>query len=83
MSNVKIIVYDFFSFCVVMHGSTIDVNQMQPQGKKRRLDWDTLDLNESGSGNSGSIGVVESKISNLVANGKECERNRKNVNGGK
>lgn len=67
----------------VMHGSTIDVNQMQPQGKKRRMDWDSLDLNDSGSGGSG-IGVVDSKIPNLVNNGKECERNRaKSVNGGR
>lgn len=66
-----------------MHGSTIDVNQMQPQGKKRRMDWDSLDLNDSGSGGSG-IGVVDSKIPNLVNNGKECERNRtKSVNGGR
>lgn len=66
--------------CIVLHGSTIDVNQMQPQGKKRRMEWDSLDLNENGSGNS----VVEAKIPNLVANVKECERNRtKNVNGGK
>lgn len=68
-----------------MHGSTIDVNQMQPQGKKRRIDWDSLDLHEngSGSGSSGSIGVVESKMPNLVTNGKDCERNRsKSVNGG-
>lgn len=66
-----------------MHGSTIDMNQMQPQNKKRRMDWDALDLNESGSGGSG-IGVVESKLPNLVANGKECERSRtKNINGGK
>lgn len=66
-----------------MHGSAIDVDQMQPQGKKRRMDWDALDLNESASGSNGAIGVVESKIPNLVANAKECERNRKNVNGGK
>lgn len=67
-----------------MHGTTIDVNQMQPQGKKRRIDWDSLDLNENGSGSSGSIGVVESKMPNLVTNAKDCDRNRsKSVNGGK
>lgn len=66
-----------------MHGSAIDVNQMQPQGKKRRMDWDALDLNESGGGSNGDIGVVEPKIPNLVESAKECERNRKNVNGGK
>lgn len=66
-----------------MHGSTIDVNQMQPHGKKRRIDWDSLDLHENGSGSSGSIGVVESKMPTLVTNGKDCERNRsKSVNGG-
>ncbi|XP_031632495.1 transcription factor CP2-like protein 1 isoform X2 [Contarinia nasturtii] len=56
---------------------------MQPQGKKRRMDWDSLDLNENGSGGDGNgIGVVESKMPNLVTNGKECERNRtKSVNG--
>lgn len=65
-----------------MHGSTIDVNQMQPHGKKRRMDWESLDLNDSGSGSSG-IGVVESKMPNLGNNGKECERSRtKSVNGG-
>lgn len=65
-----------------MHGSTtIDVNQMQSQGKKRRMDWDSLDLNENGGG-SGSIGIAE-KMPNMATNGKDCERNRaKNVNGG-
>lgn len=54
---------------------------MQPQGKKRRMDWDAMDLNEDGSS---SIGIVESKIPNLVSNVKECERNRaKSVNSGK
>lgn len=68
---------------LVMHGSTIDVNQMQPQGKKRRMDWESLDLNDSGSGSNG-IGVVEAKMPNLVTNGKDCERSRsKSVNGGK
>lgn len=47
------------------------------------MDWDALDINENGNGSS-SIGVVESKMPNLVTNGKECERNRvKGVNGGK
>lgn len=61
-----------------------DVHQMQPLGKKRRMEWDSLDLNESGSGSSGGIGAVDSKMTNVVTNGKDCERNRnKNVNGGK
>lgn len=69
-----------------MHGATtIDVNQMQSQSKKRRMDWDSLDLDENGGGSSsgGGIGIVE-KMPNMVANEKDCERNRtKNVNGGK
>lgn len=65
-----------------MHGATIDVNQMQPQGKKRRIDWDSLDLNENGNGSNDSIDPVESKMSNLGTNGKEFDRIRsKSVNG--
>lgn len=66
-----------------MHGTTIDVNQMQPHGKKRRIDWDSLDLNENGTGSNDSIDhPVETKMPNLDTNGKEFERNRsKNVNG--
>lgn len=65
-----------------MHESAItDVHQMQPQGKKRRMDWDPLDLNENGNGGGG---IVDTKMINIVNNGKDCERNRsKNVNGGK
>lgn len=65
-----------------MHGPTIDVIQMQPQVKKRRIDWNTLDLNENGNGSSDSIDQVESKMPNLGTNGKDFERNRsKSANG--
>lgn len=67
-----------------MNGATIDVNQMQPQGKKRRIDWDSLDLNENnGNGSNDNIDPVESKMPNLGNNSaKEFERNRsKSVNG--
>lgn len=65
-----------------MHGTAIDVNQMQPQGKKRRIDWNSLDLNENGTVSNDSIDPVETKMPNLDNNGKEFERNRsKNVNG--
>lgn len=65
-----------------MHGTAIDVNQMQPQGKKRRIDWDSLDLHENGTGSNDSIDPVETKMPHLDNNGKEFERNRsKNVNG--
>lgn len=67
-----------------MHGTPIDVNQIQSQGKKRRIDWDSLDLNENGNGNSSneSIDPIESKTPNRAHNGKEFERNRsKYVNG--
>lgn len=48
------------------------------------MDWDSLDLNEIGNGSSG-IGTVDSKMANVVNNGKDCnDRNRgKNGNGGK
>lgn len=73
---------DFNERTVMNETSIPDVHQMQPQGKKRRMDWDSLDLNENGS--SGGIGAVDSKMTNVVTNGKDCERNRnKNVNGGK
>lgn len=59
---------------VVIHESISDVNPMPPEGKKRRMGWDSLDLN---------VGV-DSKMANVVSNGKDNERSRsKNVNGGK
>lgn len=57
-----------------MHGSTVNID-IQQQTKKRRMDWDPLELS---SGNA-----VEPKVLHLASNaGKERERNRKSINGG-
>lgn len=62
-----------------MHGTTPnDVN-----GKKRRMDWDPLDLNSNAD-----IGPSEPKAPNLCngdngGSGKERDRRNKNANGGR
>lgn len=68
---------------VVMHGTSANMQQMQSQAKKRRMDWDPLELNDNGNGNS-VIAAVDAKMPNLQADVKHCERVRaKNVNDGK
>lgn len=46
------------------------------------MDWDPLELNDNGNGNS-VIAAVDTKMSDLQAGVKQCERGRgKNVNDG-
>lgn len=61
------------------------MQQMQSQTKKRRMDWDPLELNDDGNGNS-VIAAVDTKLPNLQTDlqAKHCDRGRgKNVNDGK
>lgn len=52
------------------------------QSKKRRMDWDPLELNDNSNGNS-VIAANDTKMTDLQNGGKQCERGRaKNVNDG-
>lgn len=70
-----------------MHVSALEVQQhqqqqqqqqpLQTQIKKRRMDWDSLELNAGVN----TIGV-EAKVLHHGFNAKDRERNRKNPHGG-
>lgn len=64
-----------------MHVSAVEIQQqqqpLQPQIKKRRMDWESLDLNAG----INTVGV-EAKVLPHSFNAKDRDRNRKNPNGG-
>lgn len=54
-----------------MYGASIP-SEIQPQAKRRRMDWDSTQLNA----NNGNMGG-ETRVQNACVNVKERNRNRK------